>query len=66
MGALPPGCGFKSHLLHASDADQAKELLMAWSVEGVGKLPGLFSLLPLPSFPSLSPPPPPHFRPLGS
>jgi hypothetical protein len=29
-----------SHLLHASDADQAQELLMRWSAEGAGKVPG--------------------------
>lgn len=28
------------HVLHASDADQAEELLMIWSAEGVGKVPG--------------------------
>ncbi|KAL7410296.1 kinase-like domain-containing protein [Mrakia frigida] len=27
------------HVLHASDADQAEELLMRWSAEGVGKVP---------------------------
>jgi hypothetical protein len=29
-----------SHVLHASDADLAKEYLISCSVEGVGKIPG--------------------------
>lgn len=31
------------HILHASDADQAEELLMRWSAEGVGKVPSEFA-----------------------
>jgi len=32
----------RRHILHASDADQAEELLMRWSAEGVGKVPSEF------------------------
>lgn len=34
-----------NHVLHASDADQAQDLLLRWQKDGVGKLPSSYSQL---------------------